>query len=37
MMVGSGALHAALVESRVNDLTEFLDALQLFARLVRGS
>jgi hypothetical protein len=36
VMVGSGALHA-LVESRVNDITEFLDTLQLFVRLVRGS
>jgi hypothetical protein len=36
VMVGSGALHA-LVESRVNSIAEFFDALQLFARLVRGS
>jgi hypothetical protein len=36
VMLGSGALHA-LVESRVNSVTEFFDAIQLFARLVRGS
>lgn len=36
VMVASGALHA-LVENRVNEISEFFDALQLFARLVRGS
>jgi hypothetical protein len=36
VMVGSGALHA-LVESRVNSITEFFEALQFFARLVRAS
>lgn len=36
VMVGSGALHE-LVESRVNDVTDFVDALQAFAHLVRGS
>lgn len=36
VMVGSGALHA-LVESRVNEVTDFFEALQFVARLVRGS
>jgi hypothetical protein len=36
LIIGSGALHA-LVQSRVNSVTEFSDAIQLFARLVRGS
>jgi hypothetical protein len=36
VMMGSGAVHA-LVENRVNEISEFLDVLQLIARLVRGS